>query len=145
MGLGSVTPHHLAKASPLWVWRSYREDVSHPFGMVVKAVRLQSVHELLRVVWSAQNTRHGKQSTGEQAKGSRQINESMEQIRSMISLIDESTRELTKRSRDVVDAVGSVHKVAKNNASRTTELDHVVETLTRLTTALEEEVGVFKI
>jgi methyl-accepting chemotaxis protein len=88
---------------------------------------------------------HGKQSTGEQAKGSRQINESMEQIRSMISLIDDATRELTKRSREVVDAVGSVHKVAENNASRTAELDHVVETLTRLTSALEEEVGVFKI
>ncbi len=88
---------------------------------------------------------HGKQSTSEQAKGSRQINESMEQIRSMISLIDDATRELTKRSREVVDAVGSVHKVAENNASRTAELDHVVETLTRLTSALEEEVGVFKI
>ncbi len=88
---------------------------------------------------------HGKQSTSEQAKGSRQINESMEQIRSMISVIDDATRELTKRSRDVVEAVGSVHKVAENNASRTAELDHVVETLTRLTTTLEEEVGVFKI
>jgi methyl-accepting chemotaxis protein len=63
----------------------------------------------------------------------------------MISLIDDATRELTKRSREVVDAVGSVHKVAENNASRTAELDHVVETLTRLTSALEEEVGVFKI
>ncbi|MDH3454226.1 MAG: methyl-accepting chemotaxis protein [Desulfuromonadales bacterium] len=88
---------------------------------------------------------HGKQSTSEQAKGSRQINASMEQIRSMISIIDDATRELTKRSHDVVDAVGSVHKVAENNASRTAELDHVVETLTRLTSALEEEVGVFKI
>ncbi len=88
---------------------------------------------------------HGKQSTSEQAKGSRQINESMEQIRSMISIIDDATRELTRRSRDVVDAVGSVHKVAESNASRTAELDHVVDTLTRLTTALEEEVGVFKI
>jgi methyl-accepting chemotaxis protein len=88
---------------------------------------------------------HGKQNTSEQAKRSRQINESMEQIRSMISLIDDATRELTKRSREVVDAVGSVHKVAENNASRTAELDHVVETLTRLTSALEEEVGVFKI
>jgi methyl-accepting chemotaxis protein len=88
---------------------------------------------------------HGKQSTSEQAKGSRQINTSMEQIRSMISVIDDATRELTQRSRDVVDAVGSVHKVAENNASRTAELDHVVETLTRLTAALEGEVGVFKV
>lgn len=87
---------------------------------------------------------HGKQSTGEQAKGSRQINENMEQIRSMIAIIDDATRALTERSRDVVGAVGSVHKVAENNASRTAELDHVVETLTRLTEALEEEVGVFK-
>jgi methyl-accepting chemotaxis protein len=60
-------------------------------------------------------------------------------------VIDDATRELTSRSKDVVDAVGSVHKVAENNASRTAELDHVVETLTRLTAALEEEVGVFKI
>ncbi len=88
---------------------------------------------------------HGKQSTSEQTKGSRQINESMEQIRCMIALIDDSTRSLTQRSRDVVDAVGSVHKVAESNASRTAELDHVVETLTRLTAALEEEVEVFKI
>ncbi len=88
---------------------------------------------------------HGKQSTSEQAKGSRQINESMERIRSMISIIDEATRELTKRSRDVVDAVSSVHKVAESNASRTAELDHVVETLARLTNTLEEEVGVFQI
>ena len=88
---------------------------------------------------------HGKQSTSEQTKGSRQINQSMEQIRSMISVIDGATRELTRRSRDVVFAVGSVHKVAENNANRTTELDHVVETLARLTSALKEEVGVYKI
>ncbi len=88
---------------------------------------------------------HGKQSTSEQANGSRQINQSMEQIRTMISCIDESTRELTNRSRDVVTAVGSVHKVAENNASRTAELDHVVETLSRLTRALEEEIGAYKI
>ncbi|MCK4507318.1 MAG: methyl-accepting chemotaxis protein, partial [Desulfuromonadales bacterium] len=69
----------------------------------------------------------------------------MEQIRAMISIIDDATRELTRRSRDVVDAVGSVHKVAEDNASRTAELDHVVETLTRLTSTLEEEVGAFKI
>jgi len=69
----------------------------------------------------------------------------MEHIRSMITVIDEATRELTLRSRDVVEAVGSVHKVAESNASRTAELDHVVETLNRLTAALEEEVGVFKI
>ncbi len=87
---------------------------------------------------------HGMKSTGEQTKGSRQINASMEHIRSMITVIDDATRELTSRSREVVDAVGSVHKVAENNTSRTAELDHVVETLTRLTAALEEEVGVFK-
>jgi len=88
---------------------------------------------------------HGKQSTGEQARGSRQINENMEQIRMMITVIDDATQELTGRSRDVVNAVGSVHKVAESNASRTAELDHVVETLTRLTKDLEEEVGVFKV
>ncbi len=88
---------------------------------------------------------HGKQSTGEQARGSRQINQSMEQVRAMIFRIDEATRELTGRSRDVVSAVGSVHRVAENNASRTAELDHVVETLSRLTRDLEDEVGIFKV
>ncbi|NJC88568.1 MAG: HAMP domain-containing protein [Desulfuromonas sp.] len=88
---------------------------------------------------------HGKQSTGEQAKGSRQINQNMEQIRQMISRIDASTKELTQRSRQVVEGAGSVHKVAESNASRTAELDQVVETLSRLTRSLEEEVGAFKI
>lgn len=88
---------------------------------------------------------HGRQSTGEQAKGSRQINQNMEQIRQMIGRIDAATRELTQRSRQVVDGVGSVHKVAESNASRTAELDQVVEALNRLTRSLEEEVGAFRI
>ena len=88
---------------------------------------------------------HGKQSTSEQAKGSRQINQSMEQIRSLIGRIEEATHELSERSRQVVGAVGSVHKVAENNASRTAELDYVVDTLARLTEALEQEVGAFKV
>ncbi|MCK4536036.1 MAG: HAMP domain-containing protein [Desulfuromonadales bacterium] len=88
---------------------------------------------------------HGKQSTGEQARGGRQITQSMEQIRSMITRIDDATREMTQRSRQVVEAVSSVHKVAEGNAGRTAELDQVVETLDRLTRALEGEVGVFKI
>jgi methyl-accepting chemotaxis protein len=87
---------------------------------------------------------HGKQSTAEQSKGSRQINQNMEQIREMIGRIDAATRELTQRSRQLVEGAGSVHKVAENNARRTTELDQVVETLNRLTRALEEEVGAFK-
>ncbi len=87
---------------------------------------------------------HGKQSTGEQARGGRQISQSMEQIRSMISRIDDATKELTQRSRQVVDAVNSIHKIAESNATRTGELDQVVETLDRLTRALEGEVGAFK-
>ena len=88
---------------------------------------------------------HGKQSTGEQARGGRQITQSMEQIRSMIARIDEATKEMTQRSRQVVDAVNSVHKVAEGNASRTAELDQVVEALDRLTGELKGEVGAYKI
>ena len=88
---------------------------------------------------------HGKQSTSEQTKGSRQINQGMEQFRDMIGKIDEATRELTQRSRQVVEGVARVHKVAESNASRTAELDLVVETLDRLTKALEAEVGTFKV
>ncbi len=88
---------------------------------------------------------HGKQSTGEQARGVRQITQSMEQIRSMIARIDEATKEMSQRSRQVVDAVNSVHKVAEGNASRTAELDQVVEALDRLTGELQSEVGAFKV
>ena len=87
----------------------------------------------------------GKLSTAEQAKGSRQINTSMEQIRNMIERIDEATREQTQRSRQVVDAVAKVKQIAEKNAVRTTDLDQVVESLTKQTTALEEEVGAFKV
>ena len=87
----------------------------------------------------------GKLSTAEQAKGSRQINSSMEQIRNMIERIDEATREQTQRSNQVVEAVAKVKQIAEENAGRTTELDQVVESLTQQTTALEEEVGAFKV
>jgi methyl-accepting chemotaxis protein len=88
---------------------------------------------------------HGKQGTGEQARGSRQINQNMEQIQQMIGRIDAATRELTQSSRQMVEGVGMVHKVAESNASRTAELDQVVETLARLTQSLKEEVGAFKV
>ena len=86
----------------------------------------------------------GKLSTGEQAKGSRQINTSMEKIRNMIERIDEATREQTQRSRQVVEAVASLRSIAEGNASRTAELDQVVDLLSRQTATLEEEVGAFK-
>ena len=87
----------------------------------------------------------GKLSTGEQAKGSRQINLSMERIRSMIERIDEATREQTDRTRQVVEAVSSIRAVSESTTLRTSELDQVVEILSRQTTALEGEVGAFKV
>lgn len=87
----------------------------------------------------------GKLSTGEQAKGSRQINLSMERIRSMIERIDEATREQTERTRQVVEAVSSIRAVSESTTLRTSELDQVVEILSRQTTALEGEVGAFKV
>jgi len=87
----------------------------------------------------------GKLSTGEQAKGSRQINQSMERIRSMIERIDEATREQTERTRQVVEAVSSIRAVSESTTLRTSELDQVVEILSRQTTALEGEVGAFKV
>ena len=86
----------------------------------------------------------GKLSTGEQAKGSRQINQSMERIRSMIERIDEATREQTLRSRQVVEAVSSIRQIAEATASRTAEMDQVVDILAKQTAVLEEEVGAFK-
>lgn len=88
--------------------------------------------------------RQGKVSTVEQAKGSRQIHISMDQIRAMIERIDEATREQTDRSREVVGAVSSLSAIAENNARRTAELDKAVETISRQSTTLENEVGAFK-
>jgi methyl-accepting chemotaxis protein len=68
----------------------------------------------------------------------------MERIRSMIERIDEATREQTQRSRQVVEAVSSIRQIAENTASRTAEMDQVVEILARQTAALEGEVGAFK-
>lgn len=88
---------------------------------------------------------HGRQNAREQAKGSRQINQNMERNLQMIGRINEATRELTQRSRQMVDGVSGVNHVAEGNARRTVELDQVVEMLARLTRALEEEVGAFKV
>lgn len=87
----------------------------------------------------------GKLSTAEQAKGSRQINSSMEQIRNMIERIDEATREQTQRSKQVVEAFAKIREISEDTSNRSTELDEVVELLTRQITALEEEVGAFKV
>ncbi|WP_291316127.1 methyl-accepting chemotaxis protein [Desulfuromonas sp.] len=85
-----------------------------------------------------------KLSTGEQTKGSRQINANMERIRTMIERIDAATREQTQRSSQVVQAVSSIRSIAESNASRTAEMDQVVDLLSNQTTTLEEEVGAFK-
>lgn len=85
-----------------------------------------------------------KLSTGEQAKGSHQISASMENIRNMLQQIDLASKEQSERSRQVVEAVSAVRKVAENNASRTAELDKVVENLAEQAHVLEKEIGSFK-
>jgi methyl-accepting chemotaxis protein len=62
-----------------------------------------------------------------------------------ISQIDAATRELSKRSSQLLADAGSVQTVAESNASRTAELDQVAEVLARLTKSLEEDVGAFKL
>jgi len=86
-----------------------------------------------------------KLSTGEQAKGSHQINANIEKIRMMIERIDEATREQSQRSRQVVEAVSSIRGIAENNLSRTSEFDQVIEALKSQTKTLENEVGAFKV
>jgi methyl-accepting chemotaxis protein len=69
----------------------------------------------------------------------------MERIRTMIERIDEATREQNQRSRQVLEAVSSIRNIAEGNAGRTAELDLVVESLSRQTSTLEEEVGAFRV
>lgn len=85
-----------------------------------------------------------KLSTGEQAKGSHQISASMENIRNMMQQIDQASKDQSERSRQVVEAVSAVRKVAESNATRTAELDKVVENLAEQANVLEREIGSFK-
>jgi methyl-accepting chemotaxis protein len=123
-------------------------QVASMLDQIASAIKQQSegTRQLARASESMKEiAAQGKLSTGEQAKGSRQINLSMERIRSMIERIDEATREQTERTRQVVEAVSSIREVSESTTLRTSELDQVVEILSRQTTALEGEVGSFKV
>ena len=123
-------------------------QVASMLDQIASAIKQQSegTRQLARASESMKEiAAQGKLSTGEQAKGSRQINLSMERIRSMIERIDEATREQTERTRQVVEAVSSIREVSESTSLRTSELDQVVEILSRQTTALEGEVGAFKV
>jgi methyl-accepting chemotaxis protein len=123
-------------------------QVASMLGQIATAIKQQTEgsRQLARAAESMKEiASQVKLSTGEQAKGSRQINTSMERIRSMIERIDEATREQNQRSRQVLEAVSSIRKVAEGNAGRTAELDQVVESLSRQTSTLEEEVGAFRV
>ena len=85
-----------------------------------------------------------KLSTGEQAKGSHQISASMENIRNMMQQIDQASKDQSTRSQQVVEAVSAVRKIAESNATRTAELDKVVDTLAEQAGVLEKEIGSFK-
>ncbi len=86
-----------------------------------------------------------KHSTAEQAKGSRQISAHIENIRSMIEQINDATHSQNERSKLVLNLFSELREIAEANSQSTRELDEVVETLTRQTAALEEEMGAFKV
>jgi methyl-accepting chemotaxis protein len=85
-----------------------------------------------------------KLSTGEQAKGTHQINANMERVRAMMQQIDRSSQEQSTRSRQMVEAISEIRKVAESNAARTAELDQVVERLASQATVLDKEIGSFR-
>jgi len=123
-------------------------EVASMLGQIATAIKQQSegTKQLARASEAMKEiASQGKLSTGEQAKGSRQINESMEKIRTMIERIDAATREQTDRSGQVVEAMSILRQIAEDNASRTAEMDQVVEILSRQTSALDHEVGAFKV
>ncbi len=123
-------------------------QISSMLGQIAAAIKQQTegARQLAHAAEAMKEiASQGKLSTAEQAKGSRQINASMEQIRNMIERIDEATREQTQRSRQVVEAFAKIRQIADENSGRTAELDQVVEILAKQITALEEEVGAFKV
>lgn len=122
-------------------------QVASMLGQIATAIRQQNdgARQLAQAAEAMKEiASQVKLSTGEQAKGSRQINNNMERVRSMIERIDEATREQTKRSREMVEAISKVSGIAEKNATRTEDLDRVVEILLNQTATLEDEVGAFK-
>jgi len=123
-------------------------QISSMLGQIATAIKQQTdgAHQLAHAAEAMKEiASQGKLSTAEQAKGSRQINASMEQIRNMIERIDEATREQTQRSKQVVEAFAKIREISEDTSSRSSELDAVVEILDKQTTALEDEVGAFKV
>ncbi len=123
-------------------------QISSMLGQIATAIKQQTdgARQLAHAAEAMKEiASQGKLSTAEQAKGSRQINASMEQIRNMIERIDEATREQTQRSRQVVEAFAKIRQLSEENSGETAELDKVVEILSKQITALEDEVGAFKV
>jgi methyl-accepting chemotaxis protein len=122
-------------------------QITSMLGQIASAIKQQTegMRQLSRAAEAMKEiASQGKLGTSEQAKGSRQINTSMEQIREMIEVIDSATQGQIQRSKQVVAAVAQIRQVAENNSLRTSELDQVVEDLSRQTQTLENEVGAFK-
>ena len=68
----------------------------------------------------------------------------MERIRDMLQQIDQSSKQQSERSRQVVEAVSEIRKVAESNAERTKELDTIVENLAEQASVLDKQIGSFK-
>ena len=122
-------------------------QVASMLQQIASAVRQQS-SGVRQLAQSAEAMRdiasQVKLSTGEQAKGTHQINANMERVRLMMQQIDRSSQEQSSRSRQMVEAISEIRKVAESNASRTAELDQVVERLASQATVLDKEIGSFR-
>jgi len=122
-------------------------QVANMLQQISMAVKQQSdgIQQLAQAAESMKDiSSQVKLSTGEQAKGSHQISASMENIRNMMQQIDQASKDQSERSRQVVAAASAVRKIAEENAARTTELDTVVEDLTKQSDILEKQIGSFK-
>ena len=62
----------------------------------------------------------------------------------MLQQIEQASKDQSERSRQVVDAASAVRKVAEETATRTTELDKVVDNLAEQSDILEKQIGSFK-
>jgi len=122
-------------------------QVSSMLQQIANSVRQQSsgIRQLAKAAEAMRDiASQVKLSTGEQAKGTHQINANMERVRSMMQQIDQSSQEQSTRSRQMVEAISEIRKVAENNATRTAELDQVVERLATQATVLDKEIGSFR-
>jgi methyl-accepting chemotaxis protein len=90
-------------------------------------------------------TKHVERSSQEQARGSKQITHSIENINEMVNHLNNAQKEQTKGSEQVMRAVESIKGVADQQNLSMKELEAAIDTLAKQADVLRDEVRRFRV